>query len=236
MPLLVYPANDIDTAGIAVDAELPAAWLDAELADAEARGRAAGRVTTRLSRSGDEIVVRGRVKAALEVPCARCLAPAAVDVDTELSLLLRPAPSASPAHGRAAGREGGKEASKRPHAHDTRTNGRPRTERDDEPEYEFSAAEAEHDTYDGETVVLDSFVREALLLELPNFPLCSEACPGIGPADPEPADEVEPPIDPRLAPLGALREKLAGKGALPPEPTQASEGPPAKSAKTKKSN
>lgn len=47
------------------------------------------------------------------------------------------------------------------------------------PEYEFSASEAEYDLYDGETVVLDPFVREALLLEMPNFPLCSEDCPGI---------------------------------------------------------
>lgn len=47
------------------------------------------------------------------------------------------------------------------------------------PEYEFSPEEADHDLYDGDTVVLDGFVREALLLEMPNFPLCSEDCPGI---------------------------------------------------------
>lgn len=48
-------------------------------------------------------------------------------------------------------------------------------------EYEFSAEEAEHDEYDGDTIVLDGFVREAILLELPNFPLCSETCAGISP-------------------------------------------------------
>jgi uncharacterized protein len=80
-----------------------------------------------------------------------------------------------------------------------------------EPEYEFSAVEADADTYDGETVVLDPFVREVILLEMPNFPLCSEACPGIGPAASEGEADMtaSPALDPRLAPLGALREKLA---------------------------
>jgi uncharacterized protein len=85
-----------------------------------------------------------------------------------------------------------------------------------DPEYEFGSEEAELDTYDGETIILDDFIREALILELPNFPLCSEACPGIRPV--EPAAEVgsgggSDRIDPRLAPLSALRAALAkGKG------------------------
>jgi hypothetical protein len=80
-----------------------------------------------------------------------------------------------------------------------------------EAEYEFSSEEAEVDTYDGETVVLDEFIREALLLELPNFPLCSEACPGIRPVASEPeagSGESAVQVDPRLMPLGALRAKL----------------------------
>jgi uncharacterized protein len=83
-----------------------------------------------------------------------------------------------------------------------------------EPEYEFGAGEAELDTYDGETIVLDDFIREALILELPNFPLCSEACPGIRPVEPAAeagSGSASDRIDPRLAPLSALREAL-GKG------------------------
>ena len=57
-------------------------------------------------------------------------------------------------------------------------------------------------------MVLDPFIREAILLEVPNFPLCSDACPGIRRADLERA-EPAPAIDPRLAPLNALRERLA---------------------------
>jgi len=68
--------------------------------------------------------------------------------------------------------------------------------------------------------VLDDFVREAILLEIPIFPLCSEDCPGIRPASSDVVDEeAEPRVDPRLAPLGALRAKLAQSKAGPDEST-----------------
>jgi uncharacterized protein len=179
VPLISLSAHDIDTAGVAIDAELPLAWLKEELVDAELTGTAPGRVTARLSRSGNDIVVRGRVVADLRTPCARCLDASRVPVDTELSLLLQPAA----------------------------TGARPRGKSADE-EYEFTSDEADVDVYDGETVVLDSFVREAILLEVPNFPLCSEDCPGIRPAAPVAPLDPGPQLDPRLAPLGALKEKL----------------------------
>jgi len=208
MPLLSVSAHDIDTAGLKLDAELPAGWLDAELSDASVSAdpkSAPGHVHVRLSRSGDDIVVRGRVRATFTVPCARCTQPAPVEVDTELSLLLQPAPKAPPvAKGRGKG------------------NGKA------DEEYEFSAAEADCDTYDGETVELDAFVREAILLEVPNFPLCSEGCPGIRPAADSALQEAAPRIDPRLAPLAdikhALRARLEGatKPADAGDPSDAS--------------
>jgi uncharacterized protein len=201
MPLVTIPAHDIDTAGLALDAELPTAWLEAELAEAELTAPAPGRVTGRLSRSGDSVVVRGKVKAELTTPCARCLAPAAIHVDTEIALFLKPSPTArrpgAPGHAEAKGSANGKKKSGA-----------------DEDEYEFSSDEADEDVYDGETVVLDPFLREAILLEIPNFPLCSDACPGIRPAAAEPPAEAsaeDKPADPRLAPLGALRAKLEKK-------------------------
>src|SRR5262245_31660959 len=87
MTLLAVSATDIDTSGLALDRELPVAWLDAELADATATAGQPGRVAVRLSRSGHDVVVRGRVRAAIQTPCARCLEPARWDIDTELSLL-----------------------------------------------------------------------------------------------------------------------------------------------------
>jgi len=120
--------------------------------------------------------VRGRVKAEVEVPCARCLAPVPVNIDTEIGLLLKPRPQAhesqkgTVANGKpsASAKSGQATASSKAKRKET--------------EYEFTAEEADEDTYDGERVVLDPFVREAILLELPSFPLCSEACPGIGDA------------------------------------------------------
>lgn len=92
------------------------------------------------------------------------------------------------------------------------------------PEYEFSSEEAEIDEYDGERVVLDAFVREALLLELPSFPLCSEACPGI---DDAPSvghvPAAEPSSSGRSNPFEALRQLLPDGGgeepATPPRPS-----------------
>ena len=196
-PLLVFPANDIETPGVAVEAELPVAWLERELAEAEASATKAGDLRGRISRSGKaDMVVRCRVLASLELPCARCLDPTAVDVDTELSLLLKPRPTAagkgSPSSPSTSGRAKG--AAEKPAAkgagkqvaagkagsarekpmpkRSTRASG------SSSAEYEFTAEEADMDEYDGERVVLDGFVREAILLELPSFPLCRESCDG----------------------------------------------------------
>ncbi len=214
MPLLAVSANDIDAAGLPLEAELPPPWLEHELGDASLGprpGAPPARVALRLSRSGDDIVVRGRVRAALTTSCARCMEPAAVDVDTELSLLLRPAAPAKPAAGKAAA---GKAAAGKAAAGKAAAGKPAKTPKKDE-EYEFSSAEADQDTYDGETVVLDPFVREAILLEVPNFPLCSEGCPGIRPAaEPVSAGGHEEHADPRLAPLGALRARLAERAEM----------------------
>jgi uncharacterized protein len=211
VPLLAVTANDIDTAGHPVDEDLPVAWLEHELADAEAHAIGPGHVSARLSRSGKDVVVRGRVKAEVEVPCARCLEPTRTSIDADLSLLLQPAPQAKPAHGHGHAARGS--------SADAAAKGRPAGK---DAEYEFSASEAEIDTYDGETVVLDGFVREALLLELPNFPLCSESCAGIRPRAGAPGGitsaETKKPLDPRLQALSELKAKLfepEGAGETP---------------------
>lgn len=195
---LQFPANDIRLEGLEVDAHLDANWLDAALADAGLRARRGGeegvRVTGRLSRSDDNVVVRCKIVAHVEADCVRCLGPSPSRVAAELSLLLEPA-KPLPGPGRAA-------------------SGRGRAQEAEE-EYEFGAEEAEVDTFDGERVVLDAFVREAILLEMPNFPLCSEACPGIRPAPvPHELPDAPAPVDPRLAPLGQFRKQLGGPATL----------------------
>lgn len=84
------------------------------------------------------------------------------------------------------------------------------------PEYEFSAEEADHDLYDGETVVLDGFVREALLLEVPNFPLCSEDCPGIGAVPEVSSDETAGGAPAPGSSPGSRPSAASGEGASEP--------------------
>jgi uncharacterized metal-binding protein YceD (DUF177 family) len=66
-------------------------------------------------------------------------------------------------------------------------------------------------------VVLDEFIREHLLLELPLFPVRSDLPSEearVTASLPDPAGTDEPvKLDPRLAPLAALRLALKGPGA-----------------------
>lgn len=180
-PVIDITAADIDTSGVAVEIVLPVEWLERELGDANATAVGEGSVNVRLSRSGRaDIVAHGRAKAVVEVPCARCLKPATIELSTDLSLLLAPkAPApkatASPAKLAAEARRSERTAT--------------RARADKTEDYEFTSEEADKDEYDGERVILDPFVREALLLELPSFPLCEEGCQGlVGGELPKPPD------------------------------------------------
>ena len=66
--------------------------------------------------------------------------------------------------------------------------------------------------FDLEKVVLDTFVREFILLDLPMSPtvsdLPSEDKAAIPPAPSAEGSEPSAPLDPRLAPLAAIAERL----------------------------
>jgi len=152
-----------------------------------------GAIDVHVSKSGNDVLVRGKVAVQMVIPCARCLTAVTLAPDIELSLLLAPAatpPSAAPPRrSPVAGASGNK--SKLAAL---------------EEDLSFSPEEADEDTYAGDEVLLDRFVREAILLEAPIFPLCSEACEGIRPA---PDSTVHPEVvtDPRLLPLLELVKK-----------------------------
>ncbi|MBL9025292.1 MAG: DUF177 domain-containing protein [Myxococcales bacterium] len=220
LPLLVVAANDIDASGLRLDVELPVAWLKDRAAEAEGTATEPGRFEGRLSRSGRaDIVVRGRVKATFELPCARCLKAVLVPIDTEIGLLLKPRAAHEPPKANA-------KPAAAPSTGDTQAK-KAKRRKAPEPEYEFTSEEADEDTYDGEKVVLDSFVREALLLEVPSFPLCSEACTGIeepaseglpglrNPASPVPVPAESRGGTTRPNPFEALRHLLDDGGAEP---------------------
>ncbi len=70
-------------------------------------------------------------------------------------------------------------------------------------ELEFGSDEADTFPFEGDTVVLDDFIRDELVLETPMIPLCSEDCPGMSPVPADSSEEAvgKAPVDPRLLPL-----------------------------------
>ncbi len=88
-------------------------------------------------------------------------------------------------------------------------------------EYEFAAEEADMLPFDGDTVILDEFVRDELILEIPMIPLCSEDCAGMSPspdagrdtsgAPSSALEDEEASIDPRLLPLLRLKKQTERK-------------------------
>jgi uncharacterized protein len=171
------PVHDLDAAGRAVRLPVRAAWLRSVLEGTDV-GPADhdGALDLRVSKSGNDVVVRGTLEAELTVPCARCLEPARVQVREEISALAVPGPGEAP---RAA-------------------------DGDDEADEERATDDADTIAYDGETVVLDDLIRDELILGVPMIPLCSESCPGI-PAGPG-EDAGDAGIDPRLRPLLKLKK------------------------------
>jgi uncharacterized metal-binding protein YceD (DUF177 family) len=169
-------------------------------------------VTVEVSKSGRDVMVRGRLEAALSMPCVVTLDPLDIDLNPEVFLMLAPAGSDSaPKAPKKTRREGsnGSPSEARVAAP------RKRAAKDElEEGEELDATTAARDTFEGSLIELDPFFREFLVLELPMFPrrsdLPSSEGPAIGP--PSTASEgQEPVIDPRLQPLAALRSRLRQK-------------------------
>jgi len=210
----VVPVADVERGPRTVSFTLDEAFLRATFEGTEATPRAAGSATVELSKSGRDIMVRGRAEVAISMPCVVTLDPLDIELSPEIFLMLAPAPTAEPA---GKGGKGGKKrlgSSAEAPAEARRAASRKRGADDDDEEGELlDAVSAARDTFEGSQIELDSFFREFLLLELPMYPrrsdLPSSPGPAIGPrlVTPEP-DEQQPVIDPRLQPLAALRSRL----------------------------
>ena len=171
------PISELDAGGKAFDFPIRVAWLRGALeeTDAQAADRE-GALAVRVSKSGHDVIVHGKLAASVVVPCARCLKPATIAVDHPISVMMVPA---------ARLRDGGKGKA-------------------DEDGEKTLGDDPDVLPYTGETVVLDDLVRDEILLEIPMIPLCSEDCPGIHPTPEQPAEEKA--VDPRLAPLLRLKK------------------------------
>jgi uncharacterized metal-binding protein YceD (DUF177 family) len=205
----VVALTDLERGPRQVSWTITESWLRQALEGSEAAPRGAGQLDLELSKSGSEVLIRGHARVGLTMPCARTLDPVAVDIDPEIFLLLRPAATTDPGEGarqrraaahrrRAAGSNRGARKPKRRAARLTE-------------DAELTEQDAAHDTYHGEEIVLDDFVREFILLDLPMFvvreDLRSAEDAAIAPRD-EDRTEAERPIDPRLMPLAELASRL----------------------------
>jgi uncharacterized protein len=205
-PLFSVPVRDLERSDQRRTWEVPPAWLDSALAGSEARSDGtSGTLELYLKKQGREILVKGQVRASVQMPCARTLEPVPVALDAEILLLLTPStpgPAGTPRPGR---------RQRAPKVEPTAE-----IEAVDEKSPEIlSAEEAARDEYSGDYLQLDPFVREHLLLELPLFPVRSDLPFNSNAATDTPPDDSGAAPDPRLAPLAALAIQLQKTGKLP---------------------
>jgi uncharacterized metal-binding protein YceD (DUF177 family) len=195
-----------------IEEEIPVAWLEEAFSGSEAKPRGRpGRLSATVAKSGRDVMVRGRATAAVTMPCARTLDPVEVDLDAQIFLLLAPASSAS-LPGEKKRRQRVKQKEPVPRKASKQRREGPKTAAKAEA---LEDSDAARDTYDGEDVVLDEFVREFLVLELPMVPLRpdlrSDGATGISGPPNIPAASAGREIDPRLAPLAAIASRLSEK-------------------------
>jgi uncharacterized protein len=199
-PHFVVPVADLGSSPRRMRWEISEDWLRWALTDTDATPRSGpGDLRVELTKNGQQVIVRGEARAAVSMSCVRTLDPVDIDLLPEIFLMLEPeTPELRPRQRRK--------------PQDLAGSGRPRKRKGpawrDTPV--LSPEGAAQDTYDGEQIVLDPFVREFLLLELPMSPVRTTL-----PNDPEPArgdavssEGTSPPVDPRLMPLLAIKSRL----------------------------
>jgi len=216
---------DIDENGKDYTFELKKPWVEESLRDANLHAdpeSQPGAIEVHVQKNGAEYFVEGRVQATLITECGRCLGVAKVPVDTQFATLF------TRAAGDHAGRPGRAERAERDggaghHSGAARKDGPAHkpgaahgTKAQHEEELDEDEDELAREEFSGHEIVLDSLIREYLVLEAPMQPLCSDDCTGIAvPKHVQPPEEVFGPsdskVDPRLAPLLRLRDKVPPK-------------------------
>lgn len=229
----VVPLRDLDDGPKTLRQGVSDAWLTQQLADTDVRpvGAGDGVIDVTLTKNGRDVLVRGRLRVTVQVPCARTLDPAVYELSPEVFLLLGPkAGGDGPGHrgGRAhdgargpARSEARAPAGRAQPAREARNGGKNAGGWDDDGL--LDETDAARDTYSGDQIVLDEFLREFILLEIPMVPLRQdlrtapfEATPSPpgSPSAGESSQNVLPEaeqLDPRLSPLIALKARLEQK-------------------------
>lgn len=216
-PHFVVPLADLEDGPRRVRWGITTDWLRRALEGTEATPKEDGWIEVELSLNGREVMVRGKAEVQLTMPCAVTLDPTDVEVRPDVFLLLSPAGSGPGGPRRGPARTGGPAASPGGRGKE-RGKSRPAERTHSEGRHDWTAdpvlspEDAGRDVYSGKEIVLDHFVREFILLELPMTPRRSslpstavEATP-LRPA--EPGAHGEAPIDPRLAPLADIANRM----------------------------
>lgn len=220
-PRFVYPVRDLESGPKLVRSRFTSEWLEQILEGTDVRpfGEDPGEISLSLSLNGRDVLVRGKLDVTIQTPCARTLDPAVYRLKPEVFLLLTK--HAGDDSGRR--REGARE--RRGVAARKATTTKAKGGWDEDPE--LSPEDAAYDSYTGDSVVLDDFLREFILLEVPMVPLREDLRDEAFAANPSPpggstasdglADvgspdgSAEKPLDPRLSPLAELKARLEKK-------------------------
>ena len=219
-PTFVVKVADLDRGAKAVSWPIPPAWLATVLEDLDAVPRGDdGVLEVELTKSGNEIMVRGHATVNVLVPCVVTLELLPFELRPEIFLMLGKAPGTGERPARARKRKpappgGGAATPPAAPGPAKAGNGRGRARgaaqeswQDDQ---ELNTTDAARDVYEGDQIVLDDFLREFILLELPLYPRRSDLPPSETPATdspPAPSPGARP-LDPRLLPLAELRDRL----------------------------
>lgn len=212
-PLLTIRLVDVDRGKGDYDWELPLDWLTRAFESTDATPTAPGRVTVTASKNGSQVVLLGRAKADVTMPCARTLDPVPVALNAEIVLMLHPAPTTKPSS-RSQSAKLGKRVAQSAGATKPETVKEPAKSRKmaHRPEAELTLEDAAEDFYHGEQIDLDEVVREFLILELPMMPLRSdlriEGRPAISATPGATLSDDAEFIDPRLRPLAEIASRL----------------------------
>ncbi|WP_394848282.1 DUF177 domain-containing protein [Pendulispora brunnea] len=171
-PEFRVPVSELDVAGKDYDFPVRASWVRGALEGNEAAPAGDdGRLEVRLSKSGSDVVVHGRLRFELTAPCARCLEPSRIPVDEKLSLLMVPASR----------------------------NKAPDVEEYEFTPEEADVVPFDGDNVILDDVVRDELVLQIPMIPLCSEDCPGMSAPGVSGADP--TEDTKESVDPRLLPL-----------------------------------
>jgi uncharacterized metal-binding protein YceD (DUF177 family) len=213
---------DLESGPKVVRSAIPPEWIDEILEDTEVRHAGGpGELSLSATKSGQDVLIRGNVSVTVQVPCARTLDPAIYDLKPEIFLLLSPTrrgadkPRSEKSRPEKAGAARARpDKSRGDTAKHAETRAKPKGGRgtggwDADPELTDEGAAT--DTYSGDDLVLDKFLREFILLEVPMVPLREDLRDSDFEARPRLPESQERAADPRLSPLALLKDRLEKK-------------------------